>query len=458
VVSATLTLLIVFATLTFGAVYPWSYLPLFGVATGLGLLGLAGMFRRRAFPPGLRLLSVGLLLFLAAVGAQLVPLSRATLQTLSPHTSDVLSQYSFAFAGGAYRHALSINAQATRVGFIGIGSLAIYAIGLSGLLSGHDLRTLPRNLILFAALLAVVGIYTREHNNGLVYGFWQPLEGTNANGFGPFVNRNHFAGWMLMATCLTLGVLCGRIERARGSAKRDLRSRLIWLSSAEVNRVTLIAAGAMTMAVSLVWTMSRSGIISLACAVGCFLWLVARRRGLGGWNRAVIVALLGMFLLVGLNWRGIDRIAAWFGDTRDLVDRTAAWRDGWQVVRDFPLAGTGINTYADAMIFYQKHVLEFWMTHAHNDYLQLLAEGGLLVFVPATSVVVLLAVAVYRRVREAKGDSYDYWVRVGASVGLIAIGIQETVEFSLQIPANALLFATLAAIAISPYSSRKLVE
>jgi O-antigen ligase len=230
------------------------------------------------------------------------------------------------------------------------------------------------------------------------------------------------------------------------------------LSSAEANRVTLIAAGAMIMTVSLIWTMSRSGIISLACAVGCFLWLVARRRTLGGRHRAVIIALLGTLLLAALNWRGLDRIAAWFGDTKDLVDRTAAWRDGWQVVRDFPMAGTGINTYADAMIFYQKHVLEFWMSRAHNDYLQLLAEGGLLVVIPATIVVVLLAVAVGRRVREARGDSYDYWVRAGAGVGLIAIGIQETVEFSLQIPANALLFATLAAVAISPYSARKIVE
>ena len=457
-VSATITLLIVLATLAFGAVYPWSYLPLFGAAACIGLVGLIGMLRRRAFPPGLLPLSIGLLLLLVSVGVQLVPLSRATLQTLSPHTSDLLSQYSFAFAGGAGRHPLSINAQATRLALIGLCSLVIYAIGLPGLLSRHDLRTLPQNLILFAVLLALIGIYGREHNNGLVYGFWQPREGTNANGFGPFVNRNHFAGWMLMATCLTLGVLCGWIERARGSAKPDLRSRLVWLSSAEANRVTLIAAGAMTMAVSLIWTMSRSGIISLACAVGCFLWLVARRRSLGGRHRAVIIALLGTLLLVALNWRGIDRIAAWFGDTRDLVDRTAAWRDGWQVVRDFPVTGTGINTYSDAMFFYQKHVVEFWMTRAHNDYLQLLAEGGLLVIVPAAIVIVLLAVAVRQRVREARGDSYDYWIRAGAGVGLVAIGIQETVEFSLQIPANAFLFATLAAVAISSYSPRKAVE
>jgi len=458
VVSASLTLLIVFATVTFGAVYPWVYLPLFGAATCLGSIGLAGMLRRRSFPPGLRPLSVGLLVVIVTVAAQLVPLSRTALQAISPHTSDLLSQYSFVFAGGASRHPLSINPRATRVALIGLCSLTVYAIGLPGLLSRRDLRTVPRNLIVCAVLLAVAGIYGREHNNGLVYGFWQPGEGTNANGFGPFVNRNHFAGWMLMTTCLTLGALCGWIERARGSAKPDLRNRLVWFSTAEANRIVLMAAAAATMAVSLIWTMSRSGIISFACAIGCFLWLVARRRGLGRWHRAAIVTTLGLLLFTGVNWRGFDRIAAWFGDTRDLVDRTAAWRDGWQVVHDFPLAGTGINTYADAMLFYQKHVLEFWMSRAHNDYLQLLAEGGLLVVVPAAMAIVLLAVAVRRRVRQSTGDSYDYWVRAGAGVGLLAIGIQETVEFSLQIPANALLFATLAAVAISPYSARRVAE
>jgi O-antigen ligase len=456
VLNTTVTLLIVVSTLAFGAVYPWAYLPLFGAA---GCIGLLGGPRLRDGWPELRPLSIGLLLLISAVAAQLVPVSRATLQMLSPDASDLLSQYSFTFAAGTDWYPLSINPPATRRALIGICGLAIYLIGLPGLLSQRDLRTLPRNLILFGVLLALIGLYGREHNNGLVYGFWQPREGTNANGFGPFVNRNHFAGWMLMTTCMTLAVFCGRVELARGSGKPDLRRQLVWFSTAEANRIALIAAGALTMVISLIWTMSRSGIIGLSCALACFAWLVARRRGLGRPGRVVIIAMLGVALFVGLNWRGVDRVAVWFGDTTDLVDRMAAWRDGWQVVRDFPLVGTGINTYSDAMIFYQKHVLQFWMTHAHNDYLQILAEGGLLVSVPAATVVILLGVAVSRRVREAKGDSYDYWIRAGAGVGLIAIGVQEIAEFSLQIPANALLFATLAAMAISPTnSSRRVVE
>jgi O-antigen ligase len=204
------------------------------------------------------------------------------------------------------------------------------------------------------------------------------------------------------------------------------------------------------MAISLVWTMSRSGIVSFTCALGCFVGLMALRCDVVRARRVTVVAALAALSLISLNWRGIDPLMQWFADTTDLVSRVAAWRDGWQVVKDFPVAGVGLNAYPDAMLFYQKNVLEVWMTHAHNDYLQLLAEGGLVVVTAVGFALALLVTAVRRSVNAARDDSYGYWVRSGAAVGLVAIGIQETVEFSLHIPANALLFATLAAVAISP--------
>ena len=71
----------------------------------------------------------------------------------------------------------------------------------------------------------------------------------------------------------------------------------------------------------------------------------------------------------------VDQLVRWFADTRDVHSRLSAWGDGWQVVRDFPVAGTGINTYPDAMLFYQKHVLDVWMTHALTPGRGLLALG-----------------------------------------------------------------------------------
>ena len=452
--SSAVSLLIVSATLAFGAVYSWGYVPLFAAAACIGLTGVVR--QRGVLPDAPRTLSAALLLVALAVGGQLVPVPRTTLDYLGPHAADLLSRYSLTFAGSTGAHPLSISPTATALALLGFAGLGVYLTGLPGLLSRRDLRALPRNLMLFAVPLALVGIFGSEHNNGLVYGFWQPQDGTNGNGFGPFINRNHFAGWMLMATALSLGYLIGRVEGAARDLKPGPHHRLVWFSSPEANQIALTAAAILVMAVSLVWTMSRSGITSFMCVAACFAWLIVRRRGVGAGRRAVGLAGVGIVLLTAVTWRGVDELLKWFGDTGDLISRFAAWQDGWRVVRDFPIFGTGLNTYWIAMLYYQTSLPDYLLAQAHNDYLQLLVEGGLLVTIAAAVAVLCLVVVIRRNLEAARHESRGYWIRAGAAVGLIGIAVQETVEFSLQMPANAFLFCTLAAIAMAPVENRRL--
>jgi hypothetical protein len=107
------------------------------------------------------------------------------------------------------------------------------------------------------------------------------------------------------------------------------------------------------------------------------------------------------------------------------------------------------------MLFYQRRNPGFHMAQAHNDYLQLLAEGGLMVAVPAVLTLLFLARAIQRNLRAARAEARGYWIRAGATVGLLGIAVQEIFEFSLQIPADALLFCTLAAIALAPPSTER---
>ncbi|MBI2827969.1 MAG: O-antigen ligase family protein [Acidobacteria bacterium] len=397
-------------------------------------------------------MALGVLLLCAAAAAQLLPVPRATLETLSPRTTALLSQYSLAFSSGAVESAsLSINVQSSRTAVVALVALGLYLLGLPALLGGHTLRSMPRALAVFAVPLALFGIYSREYNNGLIYGFWQPQDGGGSDQFGPFVNRNHFGGWMLMAVCLLVGSLFGQVEGAspgRGATRRY--RRLTWVSSAQANGVLLMSGAVLIAAVSLFWTLSRSAITGFGVGAAAFVWLVLTRRRLATARRAVVLAALGTALLVGVIRRGPARLVEWFQDERDLLSRLEAWRDGWGVVRDFPLFGTGLNTYPDAMLFYQHRNPGTHLAQAHNDYLQLLAEGGLLVTIPAAIALVLLARAIGRNLRAARGEARGYWIRAGAAVGLTAIAVQEVFEFSLQIPANALLFCTLAAVALTP--------
>ena len=99
------------------------------------------------------------------------------------------------------------------------------------------------------------------------------------------------------------------------------------------------------------------------------------------------------------------------------------------------------------MLAYQTHGLDAYAVEAHNDYLQLAAEGGLLLGLPITWLLVAFAREVRRRFRENADDTRTWWLRAGAVIGLGGLALQSLVDFSLQMPGNAVLFALLMAIA-----------
>jgi O-antigen ligase len=118
------------------------------------------------------------------------------------------------------------------------------------------------------------------------------------------------------------------------------------------------------------------------------------------------------------------------------------------IARDFPLVGSGIDTFATAIVAYETPDRPTLFTEAHNEYLQLASEGGLLVCVPAVGALAVFIVAVWRRFSQPAASQMTWWIRVGAVAGLIAIALQSSVEFSLRIPANAVLCSVLCAIAL----------
>jgi O-antigen ligase len=100
------------------------------------------------------------------------------------------------------------------------------------------------------------------------------------------------------------------------------------------------------------------------------------------------------------------------------------------------------------MSVYQTGSEGLAVQQTHNDYLQLAAEGGALVGLPVAAALVLLTLAIRRRFVSERDDSTTSWIRFGAATGLAAIAMQSLVEFSLQMPGNAVTFLVIAAIAL----------
>jgi O-antigen ligase len=116
------------------------------------------------------------------------------------------------------------------------------------------------------------------------------------------------------------------------------------------------------------------------------------------------------------------------------------------MVRDFWPVGSGAGTYQQVMALYQTTTSRlFYISHADNEYLQVLAEGGALLGVPAALAAAGLVALIARRLRTDR--TALYWMRAGAVSGLVAVAVQNFVEMTLRVPANGVLFAILAAIA-----------
>ena len=451
-------LIVAWGALAFGAPYDWAYWPLMAACVAVGVWGL--LRRVRSVRRGVHAaVLAGLLLTAGAIGLQLVPLDRATLQRVSPATDAFLLKYDVGYAQAVrfagnplaprapIQHPISINPPGTWLGLAMLCALGIFLLGLARGLGGRDLRTIAPGLTAFGVVLAFIGIAQKAVWNGKVYGFWEPLE-PGSGPFGPFINRNHFAGWMLLVIPVAIGYFSAQIAKGMQGVKPGWRRRIVWFSTNQANRTVLTGFAILVMGLALVMTLSRSGVtcLLLALAISAMnVWrhqaTVAKKRWLSGY-------LVFVFVLA-VSWAGIDALAARFAEVDwKMGGRALAWEDGWRIHEMFPWLGTGFNTYGAATVLYQQNDVAWHYFEAHNDYLQILVEGGWLVAVPVLLTILLFAREVWKRFREAEDDPTGYWIRLGAVTGMVAIAFQSVVEFSLQMPGIAALFCVLAALAI----------
>jgi O-antigen ligase len=225
---------------------------------------------------------------------------------------------------------------------------------------------------------------------------------------------------------------------------------LLWLSSDRGGHLQLVFFATMLMVVSLVMTTSRSGLACFVVAMAVATVFAVRHQR-GARARIVVVGALLLIVVVPLAWSRVDvvgRMASVGARDTSIELRRAVWRDAIAIAADFPLTGTGLNTFGIAMAKYQTAAPDMRVREAHNDYLQIAAEGGLLLGVPALIAVLLFARAVWHRFRQSSDDRLSYWLRFGATTGLVAIALQAAVEFSLQMPGNAVMFVVLCAAAL----------
>jgi O-antigen ligase len=182
------------------------------------------------------------------------------------------------------------------------------------------------------------------------------------------------------------------------------------------------------------------------------LILMALLGQLGGGRRAwmVIILLLIACSMTYAVWIGLDPVMKRFeiltsSALEDPSGRAAIWKQASGIIRDYPAVGTGLGTFAVAYRRYQTSSLDLLIDHAHNDYVEVTTDTGILgaalLFIPIMGLLIKMILA-YAGARSA----YRRSVLLACIGGATALLVHTTMDFNLQIPANALLFAVVLGI------------
>jgi O-antigen ligase len=319
----------------------------------------------------------------------------------------------------------------------------LYAVVLAGLAS---------------ALFGVVRQTAQRGGEGFLLEYLRPN-----TGYAQFVNKNHFAYLAEMALGVLLGLVAGRgVARAKALVPPAL---------------------ALPLWAALVLSNSRGGILAMLCQV-IFLGAsfgVTRVRGTGHAGsfkeepsaldrvagskaaRAGLVFALLLTITVGMVWLGGDAVADRVASVGEEVaagttDTTRAgrkdiWAATWRTFAAHPLTGVGFGGYWVAVSERHEGSGGLVPRQAHNDYLEVLASGGLCGAAVVLAFLLLLARGALPRLRA--GSPFERAAALGALTGLCGVAVHSLVEFGLHVPSNAFAALALAAAATASHPLKR---
>jgi O-antigen ligase len=278
----------------------------------------------------------------------------------------------------------------------------------------------------FGFLVSGFGILQHLTFNGRLY--WVRELRYGGIPFGPYVNRNHFAGLMELLIPLAL------VPLVLGKVRRE--------------RLAVVALFAVMPIAALFLTASRGGIVSFFVQFGLLTYLLLRRRGLAKRLLAVSAVLLAALMIV--TWLGVGRILQRFSSLQTLEvteGKRAAMRKGaWRIFLDHAFIGTGLGTlqivYPPYETLYDGKVVD----HAHNDYLEALAETGVLGGLCCAWFLGVLFLKFFSLFRQSD-FSFPGALQLSGTIACVGFLVHALVDFNFHIPSNLWLFFLMAHLA-----------
>ena len=402
------------------------------------------------------LLKILLVIFLGITVIQLIPLPQFLLKILSPRTIDVYN--------GVYSGELN---ELGKVGWRTLSfspDLSFYELikyicyFLFGYLVLKCIKT-KKEIEIFILVMLISAVFQS------FYGLTELLGGTErifsykkkwsiGHASGTYINSNHFSGFLEMIFPVSVGYLLAKANFFSMKKGLSVKEKILWFSQEHLQKSILLGSISVLIGIGIFFSHSRTGIfvffitISLMFVVhslvsGKKTMKFSRKRRSGRVIRTVILAVLFSVILIGA--KPIIERFSWATVAR--TTRPVIFENTIDLIKDFPLFGIGPGSYVYAYTMFEKIDVRKILEHAHNDYLELLAESG---FIGGGSLILFAFGAVgYLFFRMMKRrNNFVIGISLGCIIGVVAILIHSISDFNLRVPANAVYFVTLYALAI----------
>lgn len=346
----------------------------------------------------------------------------------------------------------------TPVGTLAPNATLMAVVRISGFFAlfvlAHEVSTRARRVDamawgLFAgiALHAVWALIALLFLNDIA--FWGEKAAYSGVATGTFVNRNSFANFLAMGLCLGVAMILSRANaphiRMPGGrsmfSERNLETFALW-----------IVAG--IIAITLMLTQSRMGVVSGFVGVLVVYFVMVLKREHSKIAAAMRVAVIGLVAIIGgfgLFGRGL--LERGLFTATDSVNRSELYRQVIGMIADRPLAGTGLDTFQPAYeLVHQPPVSAGFVWHlAHNTYLALWSELGVVI---GTLPMIAVAMAAWNLVSIIRRRRTDHAVAAAALGVIVLQALHSTVDFSLEIQANLMLFVMIVAMGLGQFRRR----
>jgi len=437
--------LVVWAPIPLGSNRAWSSALLSVLA--LSMLGVwLTSYVRRPFSPRLSIYRPRWIVLLLASWAcyplvQLIPLTDGVLEWLSPGVHGYYGQG--ASVEGEIARFLTIDRGATLWAWVRHSSyVAVFLLVLMLVTTPARLRTLMTIIVAVGATQALYGIVVYLGGDHL--GLWDPRYSTQAVS-GTYVNPNHFAGLMEITLCAAAGLVVAELSRT--STDDTIRHRLLAASDSLLGRWTLLVFAVLIMCAGLLMSASRGALVAITTALLASISLSVWFRGLRAPEARLLLGAATV-ATVAVLWLGASGLVEKM-QARGLHSNRPELRElSYEIIHDNPLFGTGAGTYRWILPLYKDERFETaFYEHAHNDYLELLGEEGIIGFaLIATGVLLVLRRIVIGLAR--RRDPLMRGALFAAFSGALSLLIHGLVGFNFQIPANATYFFLVLALGL----------